>query len=138
MPEILARVLAHWEGDRDQSNQSLLGPVVEQVLLVLALVVEQGDVDDMTVTRLRSEVVEHAAVSGVDSTELLRTARLELVEALTTGARAADALGSEDRWQIQLETASFCSELLEERSLATPGAVERVLVELEESGPDRS
>lgn len=105
-------------------------------LEALAMVLEQGDLDDRTWERTRHTVHAEGRATTEQAAELLRTVRVVGVEVLADALEKEAGLTPSERWQLQQEASAFFDRLLDESPELDPESYSEMLTTLERSGPD--
>ncbi len=104
-------------------------------LEALLTVFEQGDLDEPALERVRAHVL--AATSTLDEAdELFRTVRVIGVGRLSDLLADRIGLSVEERWELQREAGALGPQLLGHREQLETGAIDALLAELRDSGPD--
>lgn len=102
----------------------------------LLRVLEQGDLDDLTWQRVHDAIIAQGRARIDEAAELLRTVRIVGVEKLTERLQRRLGLAHEELWHIHEEADGYVQQVLNIRDEPDAAAVDRLLVELERSGPD--
>ncbi|CAN5601776.1 hypothetical protein BH23ACT7_BH23ACT7_04390 [soil metagenome] len=105
-------------------------------LAALLVVFEQGDLDDRSWDRVRTEVLAYGHASPEEAEELLRTVRIAGVERLVDLLDEGLRITQQERWELQREASAFVQELLGRREEIDAAAFDAMLADLERSGPD--
>jgi hypothetical protein len=97
---------------------------------------EQGDLDDRSWSALRDVVHGQGHATPDEVAELLRTVRIVGVELLTSRLEERLGLGHDELWELQEQAHTFCREIVSTRDEPDLASLDRMLADLERSGPD--
>jgi hypothetical protein len=120
-----------WTPERAELARAASRVALEALLTVF----EQGDLDEVTLGRVRNSVL--AATDSFDEADdLLRTVRVIGVGRLGDLLAGRIQLTHEERWELQREATALGLDLLGKRDEPEPRVIDELLTELERSGPD--
>lgn len=137
LAELQAAVVQSWQdlipaaAGWGQASRERARAASESAIAALLDVFEQGDLDDRRWAEVRDVVLAHGHASPEEASELLRAVRIVGVELLGDLLEVSHA----ERWQLQQQAAAFAATLVGEEDELDAGAIDRLLEELERSGP---
>lgn len=123
---------ATWDAPRRQQARE----AARTALLGILDTVVQGDLDDATWRRTRRAVYGGGRTSHDEAAELVRSVRVVGVELLADTLERGVGLSQDERWELQRQAAIYVEDLLGDRPEISSEAVDALLGELSESGPD--
>lgn len=141
IPQVSAAVVSSWadllpasEGWREEARARAMA-ASDAAVGALPTIIRQGDLDDRDWHQLRQLVLPHGHLIA---SEILRAVVIQGVEQLADELVRDVGLTHDERWQLQQEVSTFAETLLLERSEPDVAAYDRLLTELQRSGPDLS